>query len=74
MITIYSKQGCAACVTAENLCRTRGIEHQILKLEKDYSLTDLQTITGKQRMAMPVIVLADQTVTDVAGLAASIKR
>lgn len=74
MITIYSKQGCAQCVTAENICRTRGIEHRILKLEKDYKLEELQKLTGKQRMSMPVIVLADQTVTDVAGLAASIKR
>lgn len=74
MITIYSKQGCAQCVTAENICRIRGIEHRILKLEKDYKLEELQALTGKQRMSMPVIVLADQTVTDVAGLAASIKR
>lgn len=74
MITIYSKQGCAGCVTAENICRTRGIEHKILKLGKDYSLEDLQLVTGKPRTAMPVIVLADQTVTDVNGLAASLKR
>ena len=74
MITIYSKQGCAQCVVAENLCRTRGIAHRILKLEKDYSLEELQKITGKPRTSMPVIVLADQTVTDVAGLAASVKR
>ena len=74
MITIYSKQGCAQCVTAENICRTRGIAHRILKLGKDYQLEELQKLTGKQRMSMPVIVLADQTVTDVTGLAASLKR
>lgn len=74
MITIYSKQGCAQCVTAENICRARGIDHKILKLDKDYQMEELQKLTGKQRMAMPVIVLADSTVTDVAGLAASLKR
>lgn len=74
MITIYSKQGCAQCVTAENICKMKGVEHKILKLEKDYSLEELQALTGKPRTAMPVIVLADQTVTDVAGLAASFKR
>ncbi|AEN94171.1 Glutaredoxin [Salmonella phage Vi01] len=74
MITIYSKQGCAQCLQAENICRIRGIEHKILKLDKDYKLEELQKITGKQRMSMPVIVLADQTVTDVTGLAASLKR
>lgn len=74
MITIYSKQGCAQCVTAENLCKMKGIDHKILKLDKDYQLEELQQLTGKQRMAMPVIVLADQTVTDVNGLAASLKR
>ena len=74
MITIYSKQGCAQCVTAENLCKMKGIDHKILKLDKDYQLEELQQLTGKQRMAMPVIVLADKTVTDVNGLAASLKR
>lgn len=74
MITIYSKQGCAQCVTAENICKMKGVEHKILKLEKDYSLEQLQALTGKPRTAMPVIVLDDQTVTDVAGLAASFKR
>lgn len=74
MITIYSKQGCAQCVTAENLCKMKGLDHKILKLDKDYQLEELQQLTGKQRMSMPVIVLADQTVTDVTGLAASLKR
>lgn len=74
MITIYSKQGCAQCVTAENLCKMKGWEHQILKLGKDYQLETLQELTGKDRMSMPVIVLADNTVTDLAGLAASIKK
>lgn len=74
MITIYSKQGCAQCVTAENICRIKGVEHKILKLNKDYQLEELQTLTGKRSMAMPVIVLDDQSVTDVAGLAASLKR
>lgn len=74
MITIYSKQGCAQCVTAENLCKMKGLDHKILKLDKDYQLEELQKLTGKQRMSMPVIVLSDQTVTDVSGLAASLKR
>jgi glutaredoxin len=52
----------------------KGLEHKILKLDKDYQLEELQQLTGKQRMSMPVIVLADQTVTDVSGLAASLKR
>ena len=74
MITIYSKQGCAQCVTAENLCKMKGLEHKILKLDKDYRLEELQQLTGKPRVSMPVIVLADQTVPDVNGLAASLKR
>lgn len=74
MITIYSKQGCAQCLTAENICKMKGVEHQILKLDKDYKIEDLQELTGKARMAMPVIVLADETITDVQGLAASLKR
>ncbi|UTQ72634.1 putative glutaredoxin [Escherichia phage A221] len=52
----------------------KGLEHKILKLDKDYRLEELQQLTGKPRVSMPVIVLADQTVTDVNGLAASIKR
>lgn len=74
MITIYSKQGCAQCVTAENICKMKGLDYQILKLGKDYQLEKLQELTGKVRMSMPVIVLADNTVTDLAGMAASIKK
>lgn len=73
MITIYSKQGCSQCITAENICKGRGLEHRILKLTKDYKLEELQEITGKRSMSMPVIVLADSTVTDLAGLASFVK-
>lgn len=73
-IKIYSKQGCAQCLVAENMCRTRSIKHVILKLGKDYELEELQKLTGKRTMAMPVIVLADGTVTDNNGLVAHLKR
>jgi len=74
MIKIYSKKGCQQCITAENLCKMRGQEYEVLKLDRDYKLEDLQALTNKRFMSMPVIVLADQSQTDFNGLVSHLKR
>lgn len=74
VIKIYSKKGCQQCIAAENACMARKLPYQVLKLDRDYRLEDLQTLTGKRSMSMPVVVLADGTVTDNKGLIASLKR
>lgn len=74
MIKIYSKPGCAQCVSAAALCQARGIEHKVLKLDDDYRLEDVQALTGQRTMAMPVVVLPDHSVTGYAGLISHLKR
>lgn len=74
MIQIYSKKGCQQCIAAENICKMRGVGFQVLKLDKDYTLEDLQALTGKRSMSMPVIKLADGSTTDYTGLVQSLKR
>ncbi len=74
MIVIYSKKGCAKCVQAENLCRIRQVEHTVKKLEKDYTLEELQKLTGIRPREMPVVLLDGTTVTNLEGLATFLKK
>lgn len=74
MIKIYSKPGCPQCNSAAALCKARGVEHQLLKLDEDYKLEDIQALTGQRTMTMPVVVLDDASVTNYSGLIASLKR
>ncbi len=79
MIKIYSKPGCSQCVSAANLCAARGVDHKVLKIDEDYSLEDLQALTGQTRMNMPVVVvtgdeLDEDSVTDYSGLLRHLKR
>ena len=41
MITIYSKPNCTFCVQAEELCKAKGLEYTVLKLDVDYTKEQL---------------------------------
>lgn len=41
MIKIYSKDNCTFCVQAEELCKAKGLEYTMLKLDKDYTKEQL---------------------------------
>lgn len=73
-VIIYSKQGCAQCIQAETLCKLRGLDFQIKKLDKDYKLEDLQVLTGKRSMSMPVIEWEGKGVLTFAEFTATLKK
>lgn len=34
MITVYSMNGCAACVSAVNLLKANNVEHEVVKIDE----------------------------------------
>lgn len=40
-VTIYSKIPCTSCEQAKNVLKSRGIEFEVLVLDKDYTMADL---------------------------------
>ncbi|AFX93598.1 putative glutaredoxin [Serratia phage vB_SmaA_3M] len=74
VVQIYSKKGCQQCIAAENMCKIRHLDFEVLKLDKDYTLEDLQALTGKRSMSMPVIKMPDGSTLDYQGFVQSLKR
>lgn len=41
MVTIYSKIPCTSCEQAKNVLKSRGIDFEVLVLDKDYTMENL---------------------------------
>ena len=55
MIRIYGKDGCSACVVAQEMCK--NVESQYLKLGKDYQLADFIRVSGGKHKSFPMIAV-----------------
>ena len=55
MLTIYSKDNCPGCRTALAMIKSKGLDHQVLKLGTDYTKADLDAVIPNVR-TVPQIV------------------
>lgn len=44
MITVYSKEACNQCNMALKLLQMRKVEHEVKKLDEDYTLDELHAV------------------------------
>lgn len=56
MITIYSKKGCPFCENAIKISEIRGVEHQVKKLDVDYTVEEMLALTGGNHRTFPLII------------------
>lgn len=54
MIVVYSKDACPKCSQAIMLLKMKGVDHEVKKLDVDYSLEEIKAIAEGQR-EFPVI-------------------
>lgn len=54
MITIYSKENCPQCQMAISLAKVKGLAHEVLKLDIDYTKDEL-LIKSPQARTFPQI-------------------
>lgn len=59
MITIYSKDNCTFCTQAEELCKAKGLEYKVLKLDTDYTRDELLEICPVPVRSVPQIFADD---------------
>lgn len=57
MITIYSKENCPFCVQAAALCVAKGLEHEVLKLDVDYTKEQLVELCPVPVRSVPQIFM-----------------
>lgn len=76
MVTIYSKVPCTSCEQAKSVLKSRGIEFDVLVLDKDYHMEDLMDKLEELGMmgfrTFPLIVQNGQgftfnTINDIKG-------
>jgi len=61
MIVVYSKEQCPKCDTAIGLLKSKGIEHEVKKLDTDFTYPDLLKITKPViPREMPQIVITKE--------------
>ena len=56
MITIYSKSGCPFCINAIKISEIRGVEHQVKKLDEDYTIEEMLALTDGSHRTFPLIL------------------
>ena len=57
MIKIYGKVGCSACVQAEQLLETKGLNYEYALLGLDYSLAEFYNVAPKTHRTFPMITV-----------------
>ena len=55
MIKIYGKAGCSACVQAEQLLETKGLDYEYALLGLNYSLEKFYNVAPKTHRTFPMI-------------------
>lgn len=59
-VVIYGKQGCAFCVSAKELCKAKGIDHEYIDfIQAGLTKEDLEKIVGKPVKTVPQILVDD---------------
>ena len=46
MLTVYSKKNCPACVSAQALLQSKGIEFEVVKVDEDFEAFDFLVSQG----------------------------
>ncbi len=60
-IVIYSKPNCGYCISAKNMCESKGINYEYLMLDEDYTFEKFQEEFPNAR-TFPQIVVDDRKV------------
>ena len=55
MFTVYGKTGCSACVQAEQLLETKGLDYEYALLGLNYSLEDFYNVAPKTHKTFPMV-------------------
>ena len=55
MFTVYGKTGCSACVQAEQLLETKGLDYEYVLLGLNYSLEEFYNVAPKTHRTFPMI-------------------
>ena len=55
MIKIYGKTGCSACVQAEQLLETKGLDYEYALLGLNYSLEEFYNVAPKTHKTFPMV-------------------
>lgn len=62
MYNIYGKQGCSACIQAQQLLDSKGIQYTYLSLGKDYTMADFTLMTTQRSFPYIEEVGSDHTI------------
>ena len=55
MFTVYGKTGCSACVQAEQLLETKGLDYEYALLGLNYSLEEFYNVAPKTHKTFPMV-------------------
>jgi glutaredoxin len=64
MITIYSKDNCSQCFMIQKLCERKKLDHQIKKLDVDFSQDDMISLTEGKARSYPQVFNGEEYVGD----------
>lgn len=64
MITIYSKENCPNCQAAVDICESRGLIYELLKLDIDYVKEELIGLCPVPARSLPQIFIDDEYLGD----------
>jgi glutaredoxin 3 len=73
-ITIYTKSNCPNCVSAKQLLKSKGLEHQEISVEQYPAALEHMLARHPDARQMPQIFINDQRVGGLAGLQAALKQ
>lgn len=72
MYTIYSKDSCPQCDAAKLLCKMKGVEFEVKKLDKDFSREELLALAPNAR-SFPVVFKGEELIGGLEQLKVSLK-
>lgn len=72
MYTIYSKDSCQQCEAAKLLCKMKGVEFEVKKLDKDFSREELLALAPNTR-SFPVVFKGEELIGGLEQLKVSLK-
>ena len=61
MYTIYSKDSCQQCDAARLLCKMKGVEFEVKKLDNDFSREELLSLAPNTR-SFPVVFKGEELI------------
>lgn len=64
MLTIYSKDNCPQCFMIQKLCERKKVDHQIKKLDVDFSQDDMLQLTDGKARSYPQVFNESEYIGD----------